>query len=204
MQAVASRLTVLFTAMILTSCANQTGLDTHILMMQRLDNITASLISRTPNPRTPNQSKDLSKDIDIANIPILLKQDRKPNASTDGRAVYITSGLMNRVNDLALALIIAHELGHISLNHYCSQNPTIQLEQEADRYAVFLLARAGLDYEGAVKLSAATQAPHTSNGSYSTSEANRKANLEAKRAENFRAVIVEIEALKTSGTPLKL
>ena len=155
-----------------SGCASQAGPHQHKTMTARLDKIAAPL---------------LAKDIDIANTPIFLKQDDRANASTDGQVVYITTGLMRRVSDLALTLIIAHELGHISLGHYWSESPPNQLEQEADRYGLFLLARAGLDYRSAVLLSTAAQSPHKSGMAPFTDE--------AKRAAYFRTIIAEIETL---------
>jgi len=168
-------------AFALTSCASPAKLDMHSAVGERLDRISALLQAQ-------------AIDMDTANAPIFLKQDDTPNASTDGQAVFITAGLMNNVSDLALALIIAHELGHISLNHYWSQDPPEQLEQEADRYGLFLLARAGFDYQEAVQLSAATQTPHKHDKSPS--------NYETNRAANFRLIIAEIEAFKTKDLPL--
>ncbi len=162
-----------------SGCANQARPHQHNTMTARLDKIAAPL---------------LAKDMDIADTPVLLLQDNRANASTDGQAVYITAGLISRINDLALALIIAHELGHIALGHYWSDSPPRQLEQEADRYGLFLLARAGLDYHGAAQMPAAIKPPRQPK---STSSAG-----EVKRAEHFRAVIAEIEALKASGAPL--
>ncbi|MBL4853339.1 MAG: M48 family metalloprotease [Robiginitomaculum sp.] len=171
---------------VLASCASPAKPNMHNTMAERLDRIAALL---------QNQATDK----DTANAPIFLRQDDTPNASTDGQAVYITAGLMNSVSDLALALIIAHELGHISLGHYWSQSPLEQLEQEADRYGLFLLARAGLDYQEAVQLPIATQTPHEK---VPHTHGQLPPNYGTNRAANFRLVIAEIEALKAKGVSI--
>ncbi len=179
-------------ALVLIGCVSPAGPGNYKAEAMRLDSISAPLLAQTTN-------------MDAANTPILLKQADRPNASTDGKVVYITTGLMDRISDLALALIIAHELGHISLGHISlghnwSQDPPEQLEQEADRYGLLLLARAGFDYREAVQLASAIQPPHKDGQLISKNE--------AKRAAHFRAIIVEIETLKATetlkekGTPL--
>jgi len=166
-------------ALVFGGCISQSGSHQHKTMTIRLDKIAMPLLA---------QNISLAIDMDVANTLVLLKQDDRANASTDGETVYITTGLMSRVSDLAMTLIIAHELGHISLGHYWSESPPNQLEQEADRYGLFLLARAGLDYRSAVLLSTAAQSPHKSGMAPFTDE--------AKRAAYFRTIIAEIETLK--------
>ena len=186
-----SRLIVILMALVVFGCANvgsvsHAGKGQHKTMTARLDKVAAPLLAQ--NIYLVN-----------ANTVIFLTQDDRANASTDGEAVYITTGLISRIGDLALALVVAHELGHISLGHislghYWSADPPKRLEQEADRYGLFLLARAGLDYQGAAQLPAVAQSPHKSELAPSADE--------AKRAEHFRSIIAEIETLKARGAPL--
>lgn len=122
-----------------------------------------------------------------------LSYDKKFNAWTDGVDVFITSALMDEVDDLALALIIAHELGHITLGHiHKKQSET--LERRADRFAMFMLARAGLDYKKAALQDTASRQPHLSEDPTFTDPDNR--------AEHFLTVIAEIEKLVADGKPL--
>lgn len=83
-------------------------------------------------------------------------------ARTDGRVIQIDYGLAAAASDSELAVIFAHELGHLVLEHRRrleaagvekgffgefgkNQRLNRQVEVEADRMAVHLLANAGYD-----------------------------------------------------------
>lgn len=125
--------------------------------------------------------------------PLILDYDTAPNAYTDGQSIFVSPSLLNKVDDLSLALIIAHELGHIALKHV-DKEPSEALERAADRFALFMLARAGIDYRKAALQDVASRQPHIS-------EAQVYADT-AKRAKYFREVVAEIEALQADGKPL--
>ena len=56
------------------------------------------------------------------NYPVMLIQSDSVNAFTDGKRVYISSGLMRFLqSDNELALVIGHELAHCVMNHISKQ-----------------------------------------------------------------------------------
>lgn len=124
---------------------------------------------------------------------LLLSFEKQPRAHTDGQNIFITPSLLDEVDDLSLALIIAHELAHIALGH-ADKEPSEELEREADRFAVFMLARTDLDYRTAITQDAAHKRPHAQKNLTDTDTKNR--------AEHFRKVVLEIEALQVSGKGL--
>ncbi len=125
--------------------------------------------------------------------PLVLVYDAIPNAYTDGESIYITPVLLSKVDDLALALIIAHELGHIVLKHVDAE-PSEALERAADRFALFMLARVGLDYRKAALQEVASRQLHMSGGQTYLDT--------TKRADYFRKVVAEIERLQADGKAL--
>ena len=102
-----------------------------------------------------------------------------------GRVIFVTTGLMEHIDDLPLSLIIAHELAHNVLGHVGEEISTDN-EQAADRWAVFILARAGLDYEKAV---------------LDPLSIGENEDVE-KRANNFEKTITEIGRLLEQDLPL--
>jgi len=84
------------------------------------------------------------------------------NARSDGRVIQVDHGLAAAATDAELAVVFAHELGHLVLEHRRrleqagvekgffgefgrNQQLNRQVEVEADRMAVHLLANAGYD-----------------------------------------------------------
>jgi len=132
---------------------------------------------------------------DVPNCTALLILDygEIPNAHTDGVSIFITPALLNQIDDLSLALIIAHELGHIAHGHLGAE-PSEGLERQADRFALLMLARAGLDYKKAAAQDAASKPPHISGGQPYLDT--------TKRADYFRKVVTEIEKLQADGNAL--
>mgnify|MGYP000321347581 CR=1 FL=1 len=98
----------------------------------------------------------------ICAVPMTLTYNPNEDAYTDGQSVFISPHLMNTVDDeddVALALVLAHELAHIALNH--GDKPQSEaLERQADRLALFTLARANLNYRKAITQFAATRQPN--------------------------------------------
>lgn len=64
------------------------------------------------------------------------------NAHYNGGYISINKGVMNRVGMAAVAFILAHEIGHAAYNHPAS---TIKNEFQADKYAYFLVQKAGFN-----------------------------------------------------------
>lgn len=83
-------------------------------------------------------------------VPVNVVFSEEINGHTDGTEIIITSALMRAVaDDTNLALIIAHEMGHIIAGH-ASEVPSQLLELEADRMALVLMENAGYDIDSAI------------------------------------------------------
>ena len=138
--------------------------------------------------------KALAKNESICGFGTQVRIQPNKNAFANGRDIIVTNSLMRSVDDLALSLIIGHELAHNILG----EKPGISIaerEAEADRWAIFLMARAGLDYNKAVRKFAAVTPPH---GSRVLLHDVQKARFRA-----FRKVASEVKALQRSGEPLE-
>lgn len=116
---------------------------------------------------------------------VRVRIDDRPNAYANGESVFVTTGLLENIDDLPLSLIIAHELAHNVLGHVGDEISTDN-ERAADRWAVFILARAGLDYERAV---------------LDPLSVGKNEDVE-KRVDNFEKTIAEIKKLLEQGLPL--
>jgi len=103
------------------------------------------------------------------------------NGHTDGTDVLITSALMRSVpDDTNLALVIAHEMAHVIAGH-AAMVPSQDLELEADRMALVLIARAGYDVDAAVAYWDSAVHPHAGGTKYESTHPSTQA-----RYENFR------------------
>lgn len=79
--------------------------------------------------------------------------DPRLRASADPGSVFVTSGLVQYVSsDDELALLLGHELAHIVLGHVdargrrgLSRKARLERERAADRFGLYLMARAGYD-----------------------------------------------------------
>jgi hypothetical protein len=93
---------------------------------------------------------------------IEIRSSNSLNARSDGRVIQVNYGLAAQASDDELAVIFAHELGHLVLEHRrrlseagvkkgffgeFGRNRRLnrQVEEEADRMSVHLLANAGYD-----------------------------------------------------------
>lgn len=116
------------------------------------------------------------------------------NGHTDGRDIYITSELMRVVpDDVNLALIVAHEMAHAMAGHI-EQTPRQELELEADRMALVLMARAGYDIDVAISYWADAVHPHRR--LQDNSDSHPAIN---ERYENFRQEQARLKELKRAG-----
>ncbi len=113
------------------------------------------------------------------------------NGHTDGVDVLITSALMKTVpDDTNLALVVAHEMSHLIAGHF-SQAPSQDLELEADRMALVLLARAGYDVESAVAYWESADHPHEGGDLPESSHPTTGA-----RYENFKTELDRINKIR--------
>lgn len=81
-------------------------------------------------------------------IPTFVINDDRPNASTDGVEIDLSTALLSQVgDDSALAFIIAHEMAHVIRGH---SRPGWAAELEADADALILMRNAGFDVVGTV------------------------------------------------------
>ncbi|MEP3655957.1 MAG: M48 family metallopeptidase [Litorimonas sp.] len=113
------------------------------------------------------------------------------NGHTDGTDVLITSALMRSVpDDTNLALVIAHEMAHVIAGHI-DKAPSQELELEADRMALVLMARAGYDIEAAVAYWDNTAHPHEGGSETESSHPSTQA-----RYENFQT---ELKRIRKAG-----
>ena len=127
----------------------------------------------------PNTACDISATVVFSN---------DINGHTDGREVLITSALMRSVpDDTNLALVIAHEMSHVIAGHF-NQAPSQNLELEADRMALVLMARAGYDVETAVSFWKSAAHPHEGGQSQQSSHPTTQA-----RYKNFEKELKRIE-----------
>ncbi len=119
--------------------------------------------------------------------------DARPNAYANGETIFVTTGLLDIIKDLPLSLVIAHEMAHNVLGHV-GEDISSTREQEADRWALFLLARAGLDYEAAISDPVSARAPH--------GQPKPAQKEQLRREEHFKKVVAEIKSLQKEHLPL--
>ena len=99
------------------------------------------------------------------------------NGHTDGTEIIITSALMRAIaDDTNLALIIAHEMGHIIAGH-AGQEPSQLLELQADRMALVIMENAGYDIDSAIAYWQDAAHPHSSQQGRSSSHPSIEARL---------------------------
>lgn len=120
---------------------------------------------------------------------VLVREDKSPNAYADGDRVYVTSGMLAGFDDLALSLVIAHEMAHNVLGHV-DMDIAESRELEADRWALYLLKVADIDYEKAVENPNSAHDPSQEGGAQEDDEVSQK---ERRRADHFSTVIAEIK-----------
>ena len=139
-------------------------------------------------PLTANKSGE-----QVCGYTAKLRITEEKNAFASGADIIMTTGLMRQLGDLPLSLIAAHELAHNVLGHV-GKAPSQSNELAADRWALFLLARAEQNYKKAIGNMAATTPPHSRReASYIWEKARRK---------NFYKASAEIKALLAEEKPL--
>ncbi len=160
----------------------------HAVVRNGFDSVLSKVRIRTPEGREyvarikPNTACD---------IPAKVVFSQAINGHTDGQDILITSALMTSVpDDTNLALVIAHEMGHVIAGH--TQRAQSQaLELEADRMALVLMARAGYDIDAAVAYWERAAHPHEGGRSGDSSHPTT-----LTRFENFRDELTRIKKTK--------
>jgi Putative Zn-dependent protease, contains TPR repeats len=146
------------------------------------------------------------------------------NARADGRgSIYITRGMLHFARtDPELALVVAHEIAHNAMGHQAAKaqlmrslaatgtrppgasvngmTPAVSqgIEMEADRLGLYIVARAGMDIEGAPEfLERLAADPQTSAASQAQTHPSSSARIAA-----VRKTIAEIEGKRAASMPL--
>lgn len=81
-------------------------------------------------------------------LPLRIIENKEINAYTDGKEVVLYSGMLSYVkSEDELAAVLAHEIAHAVLEHVYTKMMFEQsvLEGNADKFAVYLMLRAGYD-----------------------------------------------------------
>ena len=126
----------------------------------------------------------------VCDIPSKLIFSEDVNGHTDGQQVFITSALIRDVpDDTNLALVIAHEMAHVIADHM-KRPPSQDLELEADRMALVLMARAGYDINSAVAYWKSAAHPHDGGHVSESSHPSTRA-----RYQNFKKELDRIRKI---------
>jgi len=133
----------------------------------------------------------------ICGYPVNVYFSEDMNGHTDGEQILITSELMRNVPDnVNLALIIAHEMGHAIASHMNAPKSK-DLELKADRMALILMERAGYDINAAISYWQRANHPHAD------FQLNSKTHPSiAERYENFKIERTRIRTLQSDDKSL--
>ena len=127
----------------------------------------------------------------ICKYAVLVSYVEEINAYATGNEIIVTSGMLRSItDDQYLTLVIAHELSHNILDHVGNPEGD-DLEAKADEAAVKLMARAGLDYEDAIRRREAYQMKQA--GEAGLSE------FEAARIQDFKGYSQSIKTRQNAG-----
>jgi predicted Zn-dependent protease len=139
----------------------------------------------------------------------------KVNAGSDGRLVQIQGALATwSRNDDELALVIAHEMAHNFLGHHeqldqedistglfsgfgANGRKLRDMEREADRYSIFLVARARYDFHIASTFWRRLAKSSGIGSIWTTSHPNAR-----NRGRNADAAVAEVDEQLSKGTAL--
>lgn len=159
------RLGIILLAGVLSACASQnitmndpdkavfdlpgyTGHDPEL--KARLSRIAAPIMRVSAPQCVKTRTIDFTQEppFDICAYKVTIIYSPVLNAHTDGERIYVTSAMMDAVNDDELAFTVAHELAHILLEHKTSDTARKTRELEADAIAIPLMVRAGYSADG--------------------------------------------------------
>lgn len=106
-------------------------------------------------PITAKDAQEVYRNLNIytgftyaGRIPLRIVENTEVNAYTDGKEVVLYSGMLNYVESKdELAAVLAHEVAHAVLEHVYTKMMFEQsvLEGNADKFAIYLMLRAGYD-----------------------------------------------------------
>lgn len=138
------------------------------------------------------------REIEICATDLVVRVDASFNAfidnGLDGGTLMATSAIVRALEPEELAFVIAHELAHHVAQHNISAGSFPHLELEADRVALFLMARAGYDLGAAQSLLQKLIMPNQA-----ATPTHPSLN---QRLEVLRTAQIEIEQLKAQGKRL--
>lgn len=84
------------------------------------------------------------------NIPVELARDNDTNAYTDYKKIVLNTGVLRIAqNDAELAVIVAHELGHVTMGHRKKKEQNMMVGMAVGLMADLAAATAGVDTRGA-------------------------------------------------------
>jgi Peptidase family M48 len=116
---------------------------------------------------------------------LLITPGMTPNASTDGRRIKISRGVLALAagSEDELAFVLAHEMGHLVLGHSVFHG-SIEKELDADSKGLEIMARAGYQPQGAIAILRRWAAfmPNAANGNDHPVVERRISRLEAQIA----------------------
>lgn len=133
----------------------------------------------------------------MCGYPVDVFFDENINGHTDGKAVWITSQLMRTMpDDVNLSLIVAHEMAHAIAGHM-NNRPRKELELIADRMALVMMARAGLDIDRALDYWEGAPRPY-----YEQQDRSLTHPSIAERTANLADTSAKIKAARARGQDL--
>lgn len=130
----------------------------------------------------------------VCRYAILVSYIEEINAYATGNEIIVTSGMLRSIeDDQYLTLVLAHELSHNLLDHV--DNPDGEdLETKADEAAVKLMARAGLDFEEAIK--------RREDHQIKSANGEGLSEFESARIAKFKTYSQSIKSRQEKGEPL--
>ena len=137
---------------------------------------------------------------ELCGYPVKLAGGNEFRVSTTGKRIKITKGTLRFVlNDDELAFVLAHELTHILFGHDGALRGSSrkEAELEADRFGIYIIARAGYSTEVAARL-----LPRLGEALPSLNEPRAAYHTPAARTAALRQAIEEIATNEARGEPL--
>jgi hypothetical protein len=130
----------------------------------------------------------------ICRYAVLVSYIDEINAYATGNEIIVTSGMLRSItDDQYLTLVLAHEISHNILDHIADPDGD-ELETQADEAAIKLMARAGLDFEEAIRRREAHQIKSANGESLSE--------FESERIAMFKTYSQSVKTRQEKGEPL--
>ncbi|MCG8623324.1 MAG: M48 family metallopeptidase [Proteobacteria bacterium] len=180
----------------------------------------------------PNSNLETSKYLTpetICDVKIEVREDSAINAYTDGKGIYLNSGILRffRDDDRAIQTVIAHELAHITEGHVAKKMSNAlmggilgslvfgvdlsdvgamvysqEFEREADYVSLYIMARAGMDTEGVENIWRDMAVANSESTLRNQSNIGSTHPSNPERYLNLRTIHQEIDDKKKAGLPL--